>query len=147
MIELYTEAEKAYLAGLFDGEGSISIYKGSKKRRKNHTLWLDITNTNYDVIDWCKKTFRMGSIRHRKEQKPNRKSYFRWLVSAAQAENVLCKILPYLIIKKERAEVALKFRALNKPKLGRKLTTQEIQEREDFRFLMKKLNRKGKEII
>ena len=51
-----SEAQLAYIAGLFDGEGSVGIYytKSSKSGKKYPKLMARISNNNPTVLEWIK---------------------------------------------------------------------------------------------
>ena len=54
----------AYIAGLFDGEGSISRYQTMRKGRKNPT-WVircEINMTDQTIIKWLHDTLGFGSF-------------------------------------------------------------------------------------
>ena len=102
----------AYLAGLFDGEGSINIFKQpNKKDRINPCYFLEISigNTHKGVLQWVLENFG-GRLTHNAEQhtKRNQRTW-RWRASSNEACAVLKILLPYLIVKKEQAQLAIEF--------------------------------------
>jgi len=102
----------AYLAGLFDGEGSINIFKQSnKKDRINSGYFLEISigNTHKGVLQWVLENFG-GRLTHNAEQytKRNHRTW-RWRASSNEACAVLKILLPYLIVKREQAQLAIEF--------------------------------------
>ncbi len=105
------ETDKAYLAGLIDGEGSIYIGKSKPNNlagTKNPTyrLSLDITSTYYPIIKYLVDLY--GGWVHYREGKGRKNSW----ASQWQGQRV-CEILefvfPYLIIKREEALVAINY--------------------------------------
>lgn len=107
-----------YIAGLFDGEGSVTIAKmnpSQKSRMKNccHYLTTIITNNNKPVLDWAKDTFG-GNIycKTPKEQKETvRNLGWRWYLNSNQARFFLQRIYYYLKIKKQEAMLGINFQA------------------------------------
>jgi len=89
-----------YIAGFFDGEGSIT-FAGKGYR-------VTISQTNYKVLDDIKKYSNIGDIfKETKRQKHWRDS---WVFYVAKQEKVLLflkKVKPFLIVKKENAEKAI----------------------------------------
>ena len=70
------ELELAYIAELFDGEGSVGIYyvQSSKNGKKYPRLVARITNNDVSVLNWVKDTTGLGSVyRHSRidERHPN----------------------------------------------------------------------------
>lgn len=97
-----TETDWAYLAGLIDGEGSISIC---------HTVIVRIPNTDMDIIGWLVESFPDAKV-----AKANSNTSYghklclnvRW--NGRNSIEVLTKVLPYLRSKKRKlAELALEF--------------------------------------
>lgn len=100
------ESDISYLAGLFDGEGSI-YYKQTKQKRHNrpgkpvHNIWvirMEIAMTDESIIRWVHDFLGVGSCGPRKV-KPGKKKQWRWRCSHRQAYLVAKLIWPYVHIK------------------------------------------------
>lgn len=142
------EIKHSYAAGLFDGEGYVDIYKATtSKASKSPSFMLRVIISQKDgkVMNWLKDSFG-GYVT--KEVRPT--SYiYRWDIRSKSAHDFLLKILPYLVIKKEQAEIAIlfekekgKYLETLKGKQGfRTLTEEEINRRtktkEDLKLLKK----------
>ncbi len=101
-----TEVDKAYIAGLLDGEGNIHIsHCGSNKRG---SMYAVVSNTNREVLEWCKERYT-GSIRTQKKKENTQKTLFQWQTTSRKALHLLQDILPYLHIKREQATTAIEF--------------------------------------
>lgn len=100
----------AYLAGFFDGEGCISIAR--PEGSSYFLLRCSVANTDLRPLLVLKETFG-GSVKG-PYQRPRAKAIFNWNIDAAKAEAFLVRILPFLIIKRERAEKGIAFRDLFK---------------------------------
>jgi hypothetical protein len=108
-----SETDKAYLAGLFDGEGCINIRKGKSKKTRNPIFVLQVIvalSTGKDLEPWQRKT-GLGQIYHIPSSNKKWSDYYHWRISNLQAENFLRLIFPYLITKKRQANTAFSFRA------------------------------------
>ena len=110
------ETEKAYLAGILDGEGCIvidqmerEIADGSSKLY--HRLRVTITNTDYTLITWASNKFPKAhlSLSNRIKARPHHRDVFTLVWSGYRAVPLLTNLLPYMIIKKRQAELALDF--------------------------------------
>lgn len=149
-----TLIELAYIAGIFDGEGTVCIHIQAKKRIPwgTHTLQIAVANTNRNVIDFIVKFFpRKISIQ--RSRNPKWRTAFRWSLSGKRASDFLKMILPFLIIKKNQAVLGIQFednkrsfRGMNsggrKPASYRRhIPKQELDFREKCRIEMQKLNR------
>ena len=73
-----TENDLAYMAGLFDGEGSVSYYQRKEKRKgkkKAYNFWIircEISMTDEYVMKWFYEKLGFGSLRKRYLLNPGR---------------------------------------------------------------------------
>lgn len=123
-----SEKQLAYLAGLFDGEGSVGIYEFTKKdRNSNWQFKVEITNTDWRIMQWLENT--VGGIVTKKsmpKSKPNWRQGYSWHIQGQNAE-IFCNLIkPYTIIKTDQLDACLYFRKFWGT--GTKKQTQEIIE-------------------
>ncbi|MFC1510767.1 LAGLIDADG family homing endonuclease [Candidatus Margulisiibacteriota bacterium] len=99
------KTEKAYLAGIIDGEGTVTL----ARHHKNQTPSPHITvaNSSLPLLKWIKKKFG-GCICRKKTYKAHHRQTYVWGVSYDNALRLLEKIKDYLIIKKPQANLILK---------------------------------------
>ena len=109
-----THIEKSYIAGFFDGEGCISIYRLTNKKaswaKYRYDLQVFMYNNDENVIRWIHEKMGFGKVRIQKrpqgkEWKPN---YFVRFTSK-MAKAFLEEIFEYLKVKQERARLAIDF--------------------------------------
>lgn len=135
----------SYTAGLFDGDGSISIFI-HRHQCSNHYLRVDIASINQPIIYWLKNYFG-GSVYIRKHLGEYHKHrLYSWRAYSIIAENFLQRVLPRLRLKKSRAKLALQFRKekkQNKRQDGKCpwITLERFKEREQLRNQIIFLNR------
>jgi hypothetical protein len=106
-----TELDRAYFAGLFDGEGSVYIKRMDQMKHKRpgkpvHKVWvvrMEIAMTDRDVIKWCHDLFNCGSFGERKV-KEGYKRQWRWRVAHRDALHVALAIWPYAQVKLHKIE-------------------------------------------
>lgn len=97
----------AYLAGLLDAEGTFSIYKKSNYiGNGKYTSVIKISNTDQRIFDWMADRFAGYMVVSPKGD--NRKEGV-WFLSGKSRESILLAVLPYLVIKKERAVIVLEW--------------------------------------
>jgi hypothetical protein len=71
------DTDKAYIAGLFDGEGSIHIRRGIEKKKKHKgkpgyrlsnslRLSMEITMTDRSVLMWVYEVLGVGTLKPKK---------------------------------------------------------------------------------
>ena len=106
-----------YLAGLFDGEGCLTVALQMTVRKRHmdgilnpHIVFI-VTNTCLSVIEWCLETIGTGRIvqsRVYSEDHPRRMPAYRYILDT---NSYLVQLLPQLLeqlkIKKRQAELAL----------------------------------------
>lgn len=101
-----------YLAGFFDGEGTVTAYLSQEGRPKGRVvrIRLCIGNTVRGPLDEFCAESGVGVVmtRDRARKNPRHKTFYTWLVSAEAAEGVLRQIRPFLKIKRAQASLAIK---------------------------------------
>ena len=103
---LPTNAELAYIAGFFDGEGCVCIYR---VRNRTYALAVSVSQVDPRPLIFVSKFFG-GKVSARPPQKGHSKlPYFQWRLSASNACYFLEQILPFLINKKDQATIAIEF--------------------------------------
>lgn len=138
-------ADYRYVAGIIDADGWISLKKNTHQDRlPQYFLEVGVKNLSKNLIDWLCNNFK-GSTHFRDMSKTEtQKDIYVWQLRCAKAARFLKRISSYLIVKKERAFVAIKFQKTIKY-FGRRGTPEEtVDERERLFCLMKKLNKRGR---
>ena len=83
--------EDAWLAGIFEGEGSIT------HRRGTNTFQIRIKMTDYDVLERVHRIARCGTLLPVKTYQSHHKQAWQWAIGAKKdITNVLTRILPFL---------------------------------------------------
>ena len=98
------ESDAAYMAGLFDGEGSIDFTKRKEKKRSGtnncRRVSMEVTMTDQSVIRWMHEVLGVGTVvkKPRKGLRKNGTKYlmqWRWRCTFRDAYYV-CRVLwPY----------------------------------------------------
>jgi hypothetical protein len=91
----------AWLAGLFDGEGSISI--DTKLGPRSRGVKIHVTNTHRPLVDEVQRVTGVGYITTRYHDDPNHKPTHDWHTTGGNAQLILTLLIPRLIAKKSRA--------------------------------------------
>lgn len=101
----------AYLAGILDGEGCLSIGAGRRQKWSviNYNSIVSVANTDIRLIKWLHQNFG-GNFFDGKQQRPTNKKHYIWrLLKRKDIELLLLAVLPYLIVKREQAINLLEF--------------------------------------
>jgi hypothetical protein len=133
----------AYLAGLVDGEGCITINCGKGTRYyggTHYNLRLEIGMTHRETIEWVRDTFGL-SMRPGAKGYKGTKQKFTVCANGPKALSLILMVSPYLITKSKHVEVAKEFqRCFADTIKGKRLTEQQLAERHRLHLVMKSLN-------
>ena len=106
IFELSTH-DLCYFAGLFDGEGTITL--GKIEKQNTYSFGISIAMVSPRAINDWHSAFG-GSIKLREYKNPKWRPLYYWYAYGSRAELILQTLLPYLRVKKEEAELALRMR-------------------------------------
>jgi hypothetical protein len=127
-----TEVEKAYVAGFWDGEGTIGI---RKSRKNTYGLYCAVCNKDKSIMEWIANKLECNLYYY----KP--KNVYSLCLTTRRAKLFISVILPYLHVKKERALLAVEFQD-QKVLLGT-FPEKYIQKQYKYYLKMRKLNKRG----
>ena len=122
-----TSEEAAYIAGLFDGEGSINIKRGIEKKKKHKNklgyrlsnsmrISMEITMTDKSVLIWVHEVLGVGTLKPktvrglRKDGTPYLKQY-KWRCVFRDAYLVSCALFPYAHVKLDKIQKVIDYYA------------------------------------
>ena len=128
------DIDMAYLAGIMDGDGCFSIIKQKTTAAPLYYPFLQFTNLRKEIIDFCQENFG-GSIvalkKHICKDGSTGRQVYRWRIrSIENVKPVLTKLIPFLKIKKERAEFLLEFVNTFEFERGKPLAHDKLVDRE-----------------
>jgi hypothetical protein len=109
----------AYFAGIFDGEGSIGLAKRERKYKSrvvitNHRQF-NLANMHRPTVEYIRNTCQMGRIQEIRIKTPEAKleehqiHNYLLFFNAKELRLILPKLIPYLIQKKERAQIMIEW--------------------------------------
>jgi hypothetical protein len=139
----YTIAQLAYLAGVMDGEGTISMCdkritkrksRGIRKTKKvyrarvNFSTTITVANTDPRIMDWLLDNFG-GAVSHSKRQHSHWKAKITWIMPTKKITYLLTAIIPYLVLKKEQAHLMIEARKSFDENQKQLLTSDEVYNR------------------
>lgn len=129
----------AYMAGIMDGEGSISILG---EHGRSLGLSVVLGSTCFSLLEWVETTFG-GTLDRRpdKQKVLSRKPFWRWYIRGDNAVEFLEAIRPYMRIKHVHAWLACEGWAHRNATKGRKPLNEETRAiRAGFYLAMRYLN-------
>ena len=111
---MIAQTDIAYIAGLFDGEGSIHFKRGPEKKKKHNgtghrisnsmRISMEITMTDHSVLIWVHEVLGVGTLT-KKPRKGLRKDgtkylmQYRWRCTFRDAYQVCLLIWPFAHVK------------------------------------------------
>ncbi len=109
---MFNKENILYLAGILDGEGCISIelQAANKSCRKvdYYIPRLSVINTSYPLIEWLINNF--GGKHHIRKKEDNCRLIYVWNIFGQHMEDVIRAVEPFLIVKKQAANIILEYR-------------------------------------
>lgn len=133
----------AWLAGFFDGEGSIRI-KCSKVASctRSWVVFIRITNTHIASCNYGRDLLDLGSVCVSKARGMQTRPSAVWTVAARKAFDFLWLIRPYIFTKTEQVKLA--YEAMdclkNSPRVGYKISEVTHQKMEVYQAKIRNLN-------
>jgi LAGLIDADG DNA endonuclease family protein len=111
----YTTAQIAYLAGIIDGEGSLTIgnYSSNKKTGAIHyQTSVQVNNTHEGLILWIHNIFGGNIVRYTEKQTPKnaRQAIFRWIANGERLTHICELIVPFIVVKQRQVQIMLRMR-------------------------------------
>lgn len=104
-----TDFELGYVVGLFEGEGFIALNLQKTDTNEHYGINIGFSNNSFETLEKVKSILGCGKIF-------KRRATGRWqpngsLIISKQKDalSFLEKVYPYLIIKKEKAELIIEF--------------------------------------
>ena len=113
-----TSQEAAYLAGFFDGEGCVGAYitnrpaSPTNRAARGMRLSVSVAQVDRRPLLMLQEAFGGAVVvsdkGNTRKDGFNRRICYVWIVSGPSAQTALRAMLPYLVVKREQAEEALK---------------------------------------
>lgn len=137
-----SKASLGYLAGIIDGEGCIALnYKSATIPGASCVRQLVVGNTDKRLVDWLHQNLG-GYVRLRVYELPHKNSYI-WQASASDMVEILEKVLPHLLLKREQANIVIQYSKTIRPS-GCSISSRISRLRHKLVKRMSILNRKGR---
>ena len=138
-----SEVDMAYIAGLFDGEGSIYFKRGVEKKKKHKgkgyrlsnsmRISMEITMTDKSVLVWVHEVLGVGTLRpkrvkgKRKDGTPYLKQY-KWRCTFRDAYQVCRLIWPFAHVKLDKIQQIIEYYSDKKIMNGNVVSLQEYKQ-------------------
>jgi hypothetical protein len=136
----------AYLGGIIDGEGSIYVSTHNYQGNNWATVEIKIANTNYELIDHISAILRNLELAHyvtkpRKAKEHHKLAKTVVITGHKRVYKFLPIVIPYLVIKRKQAILALRYVNSRLRNTSRKAPF--LPEEIEILGEIKKLNQRG----
>ena len=129
-VNALTVVEAAYLAGLIDGEGTVTLTRLSRNRERG--LAVTISNTELNILEHVLSCVGVGKITNKRKSGVNHTPSYTYQITNRQALELLRQIGPFLRSHKAaRAQMVLKEYLRLTPRNGR-YSREQLQLRDTF---------------
>jgi hypothetical protein len=133
-----TERQKAYIAGIIDGEGCL--YLGKRSDGKNGFWYCDALTVEMGCESVPRYLYELcGGLLTSRYRKNRVREMWQWKATNSGVASLLKKIFPYLIEKKKEAMIYIQFRKEIGKRLGRLHTPLTEKEKSVRDSLISKL--------
>lgn len=106
--DFYPLADLAYLAGIVDGEGYVSVYRGSRARGVgSFAVQLEVGQIDRRLTDWLQERFGGWTGTRQIHRGGRNKTFHRWTLNLRHRRRLCEALLPFLKIKRAEMELAL----------------------------------------
>jgi hypothetical protein len=105
----------AYFAGVLDGEGCFTIHQQGRGHIAGTAI--HVGNTDLRMLQWIQERFG-GNVAFERRQNPAHAKVWRWTSHVGNLEAIIIAVLPYLVIKREQAELLLAYRKTLAPPIS-----------------------------
>ena len=142
-LNVMSEVDMAYIAGLFDGEGSIHFKRGIEKKKKHKgdgyrysnsmRISMEITMTDYSVLVWVHEVLGVGTLRP-KTVKGLRKDgtkylkQWKWRCTFRDAYQVCLLIWPFAHVKLDKIQQIIEHYSKEKIMNGNVVNLEEYKQ-------------------
>ncbi len=102
-----TETQKAYLAGIIDGEGTVTLTRCHKNQTPSPQL--SVSNTDLELLEYIQNLVGCGQIQAKKKSEPHHRQSWHWQTHSVRDNlYILEQIYPFLRVKKLQAGLILR---------------------------------------
>jgi hypothetical protein len=137
------ESDVAYTAGLFDGEGSVSIQKNSQQGHPLYSLSASMKSTTLILLEYMQYLWGGGIYPGRNYNTEKHRQQWQWRLHGQAAADFLEVVRPRLLLKKEHASLGIEFQAHLHPGSTTRITDEEASTRRALYVAMGVLNKRG----
>lgn len=134
----WSKVETAYISGIVDGEGAITI---GKRKQGGGMPQLQVTNTNRALIDWLAQKFETSAIYL--HSRPRHKPCYIVVVYGERAYQVASRIRVYMLVKRPQVDLFVEYWEWRRTLKSNFRGKREHKKQLDFIRRIQALNQRG----
>ena len=143
------QVDLSWAGGYFEGEGSFCVCR--RKNGKYYDTSIQASSVDFPLLEHLQKIIGGSIYGSYKPSKSCQKSVWVWNVVSSKQIEITQELLPYLVIKKERAELLIEARTIINSRRGKHKGNQYTKiiydpypiRLEEIYQRMKQLNKRG----
>lgn len=111
------DVDKAWIAGIIDGEGSIFVMTQKRKDRErdtNYILRVSVQSTDPYMTRELQRLYPGAEFSVQRDKRPECSNTLKWQLNGKRAAAFLENILPFMRVKHEQAKLAMEFQRTTK---------------------------------
>lgn len=146
-----SEQLRLYFAGLWDADGSFGIHRRPPySKRSQYEMFQPIAHISLSdpkamfIYKLLEESFGFSCRWRSMDLSPSKRTTYRWMLQSQKAVDFARVIEPYLIIKKERAQILMEY-PMNSKKYPEEERARVRQTQHDLWIRMKALNKRGRD--
>jgi len=129
-VRILSATDAAYIAGLLDGEGTVTLTR--KHRNENHQLALSISNTDLSLLRYVYETVGAGKITAKRTTRISHTPSYTYAIYNRQALALLKQLFPYLKTYKAKRASMILASYVSLTKRNGKYTEDQLHQRRSF---------------
>ncbi len=129
-VSTLSTADAAYIAGLLDGEGTVTLVR--KHRNENHQLALSISNTDLELLRYVRESVGAGKITSKRTTRTHHTPSYTYAIYNRQALALLAQLTPYLRTYKSKRASRILENYVRLTKRNGKYTAEQHRARQSF---------------
>lgn len=134
------DIDKAWVAGIIDGEGSIFVMRQKRldrERDTNYILRVSVQSTDPYMTKELKTLVPVSAeFNVMRDKRPGCSDTLKWQLNGKNAAGFLETILPFLRVKHEQAKLAIEFQRTTK-KHWKQMTSEDYVKQADLYLKLK----------
>jgi hypothetical protein len=130
LLKPLSQPNRAYLAGLIDGEGTVTLSR--KHKNENRQLCVSISSAEFDLVDFARSCTGVGKITNKGTSKSHHTPSYTFSVYNRQALDLLQAVQPFLKSYKQKRSALILENYLDVTPRNGKYSPEQLDKKHAF---------------